>query len=336
MSRVLLLIALVPASVRGDDAVLRFLPSDTKVVLTIHVPSLGDSEKKHGTEVIRRLYLRQLAPELDRDVKLPFSDLTSITIAQPHAGTLTGTIVVRGKVDAGLLYKQLGEAARTSKRQLSVEKMGKPAVAVYRRRLDEARLVELFPMLGVIPPVARKVVAPREVYVAALDGGTLLVSSSPASMRRALAARPAKTPPRTSDELTELLKKQDPKDVASFAMTDDALLPALLLLVDEETKETFEQFTHLTVRVQGGKPVRVTLMANGKSDDLGATLQKKARATLANIRKGLPRAIKDEGRRKALDEMFGSFRVSRKGAVVTLAGQLSEEGVRALTTPAAK
>jgi hypothetical protein len=151
---------------------------------------------------------------------------------------------------------------------------------------------------------------------------------------RALRARPATTAPRTSDELTGLLKKQDEKDVASFVMMEDALLPALVLVVDEPTKETFEQFSHLTLRVQGGKTVRITLEATGKSEELGAVLAKKAEDTLPNIRKALPRTIKDEGQRKALDELFKSFRVSRKGAVVTLSGEMELASARKLLTPA--
>jgi hypothetical protein len=326
---VFLALLLNPA-VRGDEGVLRFLPSDTKVVLTIRAPLLGESEKKRGLEVIRQLYLSQLAPELKKLDQLPIADVTSVVIAQPRAGMLGGTMVLRGKVDGKLMDRQLLAAAKESRGQLTFESVGSPVVRVFRRRLNDEQLVALFPLLDTIPAVARKLVAPQSVYVAALDEKTLLVSSNPTSVLRAVRARAATSQPRTSEELTALFRKQDPKDVASFVMMDDALLPAIALIVDEATRETFDQFEHITTRVQPGKTVRITLTATGKSSDLGATLAKTAEQTLANIRKELPKRIKDEGQRKALEALFRSFRVSRKDAVVTLAGEISEADVRNL------
>jgi hypothetical protein len=333
----LLFAVLLGSPASAADDVLRFLPSDTRLVLTIRPPLLGESEKKKGLEVIRQLYLTQLAPELKKVDTLPISDVTSVVIAQPHAGTLGGVVVLSGKIDRTLMEKQLRAAAKESDGDLTIETVGSPAVAVYRRRLNDKQLLELFPALEMIPKLARKLVAPREVYAAALDDRTLFVSTTRVPMIRAIRARPAMTKPRTSDELTALLRKQNDKDVASFVMGEDALLPALALIVDQHTRETFEQFEHITTRVQPGKTVRITLVVAGKSDDLGATLAKTAEVTVANIRKVLPRQVKDEDQRKALDELFKSFRVSRKGATVTMTGQLSEADVqKLLRVPAAQ
>jgi hypothetical protein len=327
----LLFVVLLAGPARADEAVLRFLPSDTRLVLTVRVPLLGEAERKQGLEAVQKLYLGQLAPELKQaDKELPIRDVTSIVIAQPHAGTLGGVIVMRGKVDGKMLDRQLGAARKASKGQLTVEAVGRPAVRVWRRRLSEAQMVELFPLLDTIPPVARKLLAPQNVYVAALDERTLLVTTTGTNMLRAVRSRPATTRPRTSTELTALLRKQDPKELASFVMMDDALFPAIALIVDESTRETFEQFEHLTVGVRPGKTVQVTLTAKGKSTEQGEALAKKAEQTLAGIRKGLPQGVKNEGQRKALDELFRSFKVSRKDAVVTLTGQIGEADVQKL------
>jgi hypothetical protein len=327
----LLVALLTGGAVRADETVLRYLPSETKLVLTVRVPLLGEPERKQGLDAVRRLYLSQLAPELKKeDQQLPLSDVTSVVIAQPHAGTLGGVVVVRGKVDVKLMDRQLSAVVKGSKGQLSVEAVGRPAVRVYRRRLNEEQMLELFPLLETIPAVARKLVAPQNVYVAALDDRTLFIATNGTAMQRAVRARPATTRPRTSTELTALFRKQDTKELASFVMMDDALLPAIALIVDESTRETFEQFEHLTATVRPGKVVHFTLTAKGKSNEQGEALAKKADQTIASIRKGLPKGVKDEGQRKALDELFRSFKVSRKDAVVTLTAQISETDVRKL------
>src|SRR5947209_5844891 len=106
------LFALLLGSPARADDVLRYLPSDTKGVLTIRPPQLGEDEKKKGAEVVRRLYLSQLAPELKKPGQVPISDVTSVVIAQPFAGTLGGVMVLSGKIDAKLMDRQLRGVAK--------------------------------------------------------------------------------------------------------------------------------------------------------------------------------------------------------------------------------
>jgi hypothetical protein len=318
------------AAARADDGHLRYLPSDTKMVLTIHANMLGDQEKKNGDELIRRLYFGKLVPELNAAEKMPIGIVNRAVLAWPHAGTLSGVIVLRGKIDRKLLEKQLLAAVKVSK-SVTVEEMGKPAVSVFRRKLDDSLWTELFPQLASVPASLRKLVAPADVYVAALDDETLFVSlAGKTQMMRAVRARPADTAPRISEELTKLLRKQNPNDVAAFALLDDSLNPAVQLVVQERMKETFEQFEHVTARVRGGKQIEIVIQATGKTNDLAAELAVKSEEALKQLRGNLAKITPSEKQREVLDALFKAFRVSRKDAVVTLTAKLSEDDARIL------
>jgi hypothetical protein len=318
------------AAARADNGHLRYLPADTRVVLTIHANALGEQEKKNGDELIRRLYFGKLAPELDGGEPLPITAVRRTVLASSHAGTLSCVILLRGKVDRARLEKQLRQAMKTSK-ALSVEELGKPAVPVFRRKLEPSLWTDLFPQLAAVPLALRRLVAPAEVFVAALDDETLFVSlAGKAQMVRALRARPADTAPRITEELANLLRKQDEKDIAAFAMLDDALNPAVQLVVTDRFKETFEQFEHITARVRGGKEIDITIQAKGKSADLGGELATKAEEALKQLRGNLDRLVPNDKQRPIAGALLKAFRVSRKGAVVTLNARLSEDDARKL------
>jgi hypothetical protein len=315
---------------RAEESHLRYLPSDTKLVLTIHTDVLGEQEKKNGDELIRRLYFGKLAPELDSTEPLPITDVQRVVVCSPFAGTLSGVTVVRGKIDRKLLEKQMRTAAKASK-SLSVEEMGKPAVPVFRRVLDETLWTGLFPQLALVPAALRKLVAPLEVFVAAVDDETLFISmAGKMQMLRALRARPPNTDLRIDDKLSTLLRKQNPKDVAAFAMLDDSLNPAVQLVAQEKVRETFEQFEHITARVRGGKEVEILIEVTAKSNELAGELAAKSENALKLLRDNLAKLVPNEKQRDVLDAFLKGFRIGRKDNVVTLTGKLSEEDARKL------
>lgn len=327
----LALLALAPLPARAaDEGHLRFLPSDTRVVLTIHSSVLADADRKNGEALVRRVYHQRLVPELKQLNSLPVTDVTRLVYALPYAGTLNGLVIIRGKVDRPLFERQLRQAMKTSK-ALTVEALGKPAVPVFRRALDEKMWLELAPPLAKVPATFRKLVAPTHAYLAAIDDETILVSlAGKAAIERALRARPAATKPRTTEALTELLRKQDARDIAAVALLDDALHPALALAATEEARETFKEWEHLTVRVTGDKGVEVLVRAQGKSAEAGAALEKKAGEVVKAVRAGLPTVLKDDGPRKALDGLFKAFAISRKGEAMTMRAALTAEEARRL------
>ena len=217
---------------------------------------------------------------------------------------------------------------------LVVERVGKPPVNVHRRTLDEKRVLELSPALAKVPGFARKLVVPKEASVVVLDERTMYTSlAGRLAVERAARARPAKSEPRVPDELAKLLRQQDADDIAVVTVLNDSLHPALQLIADESTRETFDQFEYVVGRVRGGKEVSITVEVEGKSSDLGATLETKCKRVLTVLRDVVPKAVDSEPHRRVLDGLLKSFRVSRKDARVTLSATLSRDDARLLLAP---
>lgn len=331
-----LALALLAAPAVADDGFLRFLPSDTKVVLIVNVPAMSEQERRTVAELLRQVYAESMVPEVEKFDKLPISDLDQIVIAQPNAGGFGGVVVLRGKVDVKLAESQMRGAAKLSKGALTVEQVGKPAVPVFRRKVEEKTLIKWFPFIENIPSSLgfvnpRKMMLPQDLYAAALDDRTVFISlAGKGNVERALRARPKDAKPRTSEELTKLLKARDSKDIATAVLLEGSLHPGVALLAPQETRETFEQFDHLVVRIQSGKKVGVLFTATGKSKEDAEALEKKAKGAVEAAQKGLEKAVPDKAMREALEGLFKTFKVTRKEAVVTVAGTLSEEDARKL------
>jgi hypothetical protein len=320
-------LAALAAPARADDGFLRFLPSDSKMVVIVNVPALGDEDQKTVLDLVRRLYSGQMVPELKNLDKLPISELKQVVFAQPHLGGFTGLVILRGKVDAKLLDQQMSEAGKA----ITVEKMGDPKATVYQRSLDEKMFLEIAPDLEKVPAFVRRALVPGQAHLCALDEQTLIVAlGGRAGVERALRARPEKSKPRTPEELTKLLKDRDKKDLATTVLMDGCLHPGVALIVPQETRDAFELFEYVVVRTQGGKTVKSVITATAKSKDDAATLEKTAKAGIDTAQKGLEVAIKDEDKRKILESLLKSFKVSRKDETVTATAQLSDEDARKL------
>jgi hypothetical protein len=320
----------------------RYLPADTKAVYVFNVTALNDEEKKTGTELVRQLYATQLVPELKKLDKLPLNDLKQVIISQPFAGSVNlvnltpsgaaAIVLLRGKVDAALLNKQMREAAKLSKGALKVESLGKPAASVYSRAVDEKQLKTTLPAFDLLPAQQRSFVVPKTVHMAALDGETLIVSfmGRPA-IERALRARPAKAKARVSDEMKKLLDGLDDKDAVSVALTEgsDGLYPGLQLVAPKELLDWFAPVNATVARLRVGKTMKLTLTATCKSKDDAEKVEKATTKAAKTIIDSLPDGLKEE-QRKVIKSLVESLKVSRKDAVVAATGQLSEDDLKKL------
>jgi hypothetical protein len=328
----LCLVVLMGSSVaRADEGYLRYLPSDTRLVFTVHPTALDEQARKNGQELLRQIMYTWVAPELGKNEKLPFSDISRVVMAAPFAGSFYGVIVMRGKIDRKLLEKQFRLAVRKSRGAMTVEKMGKPAIPVFRRQVDDRMWPALVPQMALVPPLVRRVVAPPDLYIAAPDDETLFISmSGRLQMDRALRARPVKTSLRISDELANLLRKQDTKDVAAFVMLDGSLHPAVQLVASEALKEAFEQFEHVTGRVCHGKEIEISATVTGKSTEAAAELVTKGELALKTVREGLPKLVPNKPQRTILEGMLKGVRITRKENITTLTAKLAEADARKL------
>ena len=329
----LLLAAVASPAAPAEETHLRYVPSDTRAVLTIHYPALPPAERGQARDLMDRLYRAHLVPELGKGAKMPISDVSRIVFALPYAGSFNGVVLVRGKIDRKLFERQMQEVGKMTG-ALAVERMGKPAAAVYTRRLDQKELVALLPPLAKIPAPFLKLVAPQEAHFAALDDETLFFSlSGKKQVERALRARSGTGGLRVSSELAAVLRKQDPKDYTAGVLVEESLHPGLALIADDATRETFQQFDYITLRIQGKKDVRVTIEIKGKSDDVAPTLEERSKKALEKLREILPKLVANKEKLAALDSLLRSFKVSRKDERVTLVGTLPEALARKLMAP---
>jgi hypothetical protein len=124
-------------------------------------------------------------------------------------------------------------------------------------------------------------------------------------------------------ELAKQLRVEYKADTTTLILMEDSLHPGIQLIADDDTKETFEQFEHVRFHIRGGKSTEIETVVQGKTADLGPTLEKKAARVLEVIREKLPEVMPDETRREVVDALVKSFRVTRKGEKVTITGTLS-------------
>ena len=305
------------------DGTIRYLPSDTKVVFTLQVGRLSESDREQGQTMLREVYKKHICPALAKTDALPLSDLEHIVVGLPYAGTINGVIVIRGKIDRKKFEQQMSRA--TKGRNVTSKRLGTPPVTVYYCKLDEKVMLEAIPGLAKIPPLVRPLVVPRGIYISAFDDSTLFVSlSGLPAMTNALRARAAKSEVRVSDELGKLLRVAYKEDTVTVILMEDSLHPGLHLIADEATRETFDQFEHVRFHIRGGKTTEIETVVKGKSSDLAPTLETKSKRVLEVIRELLPTVMPDATRREVIDTLVKSFRVVRKDSQVTITGSMSE------------
>lgn len=327
-----LTVALLLAPAGAGDDYLRYLPDDTKVVVRINFANLPATERANAQSLFDKLYRTYLAPELGKDARLPLSDCEHVVFALPYAGSINGLLLMRGKLDAALLDKQLRDVAKSTG-SLSTERVGKPPLTVYSRRLDEAALVALVPPLEKVPGPFRKLVAPQAAHVCVLDDHTICTSlAGKKPLERAIRARAAARV-RIPDELAAPLRKQDAKDLVSTVLLEQSLHPGISLVADEATNETFRQFDAITSRVVPGKEVKVVIDVLGKSADDGPPLEAKMKRALEEFGKLVPTLFPQKDKRGLMEALVKSFRVERADGRVTLTGRLADDDWRKLIAP---
>ena len=179
----------------------------------------------------------------------------------------------------------------------------------------------------------RKLVAPQSVHVAVLDDNTLIVFAGRRNASHAGGAIPAgEVGTAHLDGAGQAVCKPHKADLGTLVVMEDSLHPGLQLISDEPTKETFDQFEHVRFHVRPGKSIEVETVVQGKSTELGPTLEKKARRVLEVVREELPNVMRDETRRAASTNWSSRSASSertadhRQGAMTEAAGKKFFEG----------
>jgi hypothetical protein len=341
----LLAFLLPPAAPARAADYLRFLPADTKVVVTVNVTALPEKDQKAWQQLGEQLYGAHLTPELKgKGNKLAVRDVTTLTFAMPYAGWPGGMVIVRGKVDAKLLAEQARACAKLSGGAVAELKptRGQP-VPVFRRVVSDKG--PLLPLPQRLALALDNLVAGWEVYFAAVDEETVILTVNPAkgvlsflqppghtAIVHAVKAAPKTTRPRAPAGLLELLGKLDGRAWLSGVVMDDALDPRLALLLPEQNA-TFQRWEHVVGSVREGKEVEATLVATGKDVDEAKELEKNARENAKLFAAVWPTLSGDPGQKAVLKELAESFRVSRQDAVVTVTWKIEGAKTRRLFAP---
>src|SRR5262245_46223832 len=71
----LLLAAFASPAAPAEETHLRYVPSDTRAVLSIHYPALPPAERGQARDLMDRLYRAHLVPELGKEARMPISDV---------------------------------------------------------------------------------------------------------------------------------------------------------------------------------------------------------------------------------------------------------------------
>src|SRR5262249_49913490 len=159
----------------------------------------------------------------------PIRDVTHIQVAMPYAGSLSGVVLVRGKVDLKQ-FEADAQACVKADKGLKAVPVKNPPATLYERKLAENSLTDLVPLPHSIPAPLRKMALPNTLYFAALDEQTLMLSvGGKLQVVRALAARPVKTAPRISEDLRKVLEGQSLKEPICFVLMESCLHPTIAL-----------------------------------------------------------------------------------------------------------
>lgn len=315
---------------------LRFLPKETKVVVTINVAALPREDQAAWQRMGERLYSAHLTPGLDAHEPAAVRDVTTVTIGMPHAGAASGTIIVRGKVDGKLLATQ-------------AQKCGlRPAVdgrvPIFHRTVGTNS--PALPLPESLSSGLNSGLLGGDIWFAAVDDETLIVVVPPRellnplkfllpsaeppgmlAMQGAAKAQPKSTPPSISSELQTLLKNLDRRAWLSFVVMDDALQP-LIARADADLNETFKRWKHVVATMREDTDSELTIVATGKDIEAAKRMEEDAKANVGMLDSRVVDLTANPTERSALSELFRSIAVTRDETVVTIKMHIAAKKAR--------
>jgi hypothetical protein len=302
-------------------------------VANIRVGLFAEEDRKKAEATMQALFRMWIVPELGDEGTLPIRESKEVVVSCSHLGTLNGSGFLRANIDADAFDKLMSKAM-TKTSAITKEREGTPTATIWCRKLDEKKMFALVPQLEKIPAAIRKILLPTEAWLGLLDDQTLFVSlSGKTALVRALRARPTTTKPRTSEELTKLLRDNDPKDTTTITIMEDSLLPGLLLVVNAETRDAFEEFEHIRIRVRGKETIEMNLTMQGKSDDAAKNLEGKVKAGLDLAKRVVGDVVPEKDKREILAKVLGEMKLLRTMSQVNVMGSVNVEQARTLVKP---
>lgn len=305
---------------------LRYLPADTRIVVTINPAALPD-DGKHWRAVGNRLYDAHLTPRKGGPAAL--AAVNCITVGMPNTGSSKGTIVVRGKVNRPLLAEQLEANKEWRKgagqppvysRSAEVESpmsVGSLALAASTVSLvavdDDTLLLAIEPGVWTIPR-----------WLPDIGGFKKAVPSPGEDRLRNSLKTPAKSTPGLDPMLVKLVENLDPEAWLSFAILGDSLAsyqkPAM-----PDVNATFQKFDHLVASMRSAAESELTITATGKDETRAREMETDAKGNAQMLKSVIPALGAVGEQKQVLEELFGSLQVTRHGRVVIVRTRIDSE-----------
>jgi hypothetical protein len=303
VTSLLVVLALATSAVRSSAAEgVQYFPSETKAVVTINVKQMLGSAlfKSNQANVQARLKKGEEAQKTLEALGFdPLKDLDSIAVSGVGADDPDQVVVVvAGKFDAAKFKAKAEEVAKDKGDLVKVHKAG------------ENTIYEAF-----VPN------APVPLFAGMVDGKTIVLSPRKDNVAAAFDIKAGKKKSSVSKELQGLLDKSNAKQSLSLVVLGKAL-PGEVPFGDK--------VENITGGVTIGDGIETEIAIATKDADSAKQLAELIKGFQDQGKNALQSLAMVQKELAPLAEIVDSLKVSDKGAIVTLKGQVTKEALQKL------
>ncbi len=322
---------------------LRYLPPNTRVVMSVKLPALLDSFQvppEARANLSRNLYRGFLSLDLPKGAQPAVTDLSSLTLAQPCCLTNEGLLLVRGKVNPELLAEQV----RSQRKGVAEVRFDSDQPMPLFKESASLEGYAHLPFLSEVP-VLDYIGKEVDAYFAAVDEETVAFtwsSAKTAEEREAanrkywghvLASRAPTAPLALPADLRALLAGLEGKDSVNMVALGDSLLPAAarerFAREHPQVAEEYSDLKYAVIGIRWGDEYVWTQTAAARDVETARRREGHARDTLGAIR-ALLRSISNDPKEKAVLEKLGqSIALTRQREKLTMVMRLKREEAQA-------
>jgi hypothetical protein len=294
-----LALAFVAGTAQAADTDM-YLPNSTEGVVTVNVKQLLAAPLvKANLETVKALMLA--APDIQQaleDIGFdPFRDVENVVVAIDRDPNKS-VILVNGKFDTA---KIAARAEKTAKDETGILKVIKASGHTY---------------YSVKPPEGKGV--PSEtIYVALVDGATLVSSSRPDAVLEALDKKAGKKKAELKPELQALLAKADRQQTISIVTLAGPLSATGQAII--------EKLSTITGGINVADDIKAAFTLNTKNAKDAESVESELKSGLDQIKALVDLTANQKEDLKPLVDVVNTLKVVTQGTAVTLTGQVSKE-----------
>ncbi len=286
----------------------RYLPDDSEIVLHVNVTQLLGAPivQKHCLALLKGYFngKAEVQTTLDALGFDPFRDVTSLTAASPSAGDSDKVfVIVRGKFEVAKFHAKAEEVVKTQPDHLKIHTAG--ANKIYEVR--DASLGEDKPL-----------------YVALLDGTTLVASGAKDAIAEAFARAAGQKAATLKKEVRELIAAVNDKQ-SIWLVAPGAPLSKSEYAGDDRARKSLEKIAALTAGIAVNESLQAEIAITSKSAEDAKSLADELREGLEQA-KGLIQVLAgNQSKLTPLVALLGSIQTNTTGTVTTLKAEVTVE-----------